>query len=89
MPPLPISGRWLVRKSSAKKAAKCSGATSASPASESPAQYSKFTKRMPSSMQNSATAMGVLSAPNRPDNRLMNRMAKATMSAERTAMAAR
>ena len=105
---MPISGRWLVRKSSAKKAAKCSGATSAgpawaaaqgasvrmasaaaSPASESPAQYSKFTKRMPSSMQNSATAMGVLSVPNKPDNRLMNRMAKATMSAERTAMAAR
>lgn len=29
---MPISGRWLVRKSSAKKAQKCSGATSAGPA---------------------------------------------------------
>ena len=42
---------------------------------------------MPSIMQNSATAMGVLSAPNRADSRLMNTMAKATISTERTAMA--
>lgn len=38
-------------------------------------------------MQNSATAMGVLSEPNRPDNRMMNTMAKATISTERTAIA--
>ena len=50
-------------------------------------QYSKFTKRMPSIMQNSATARGVLSALNRADSRLINRMAKATISTERTAMA--
>lgn len=60
---------------------------SASVTSESPMQYSKFTKRMPSMMQNSATAMGVLSEPNRPDSALMNRIAKATISTERTAMA--
>lgn len=54
---------------------------------ESLMQYSKFTKRIPSIMQNSATAMGVLSAPNTADSKLMNTMAKATINTERTAMA--
>ena len=54
---------------------------------ESPIQYSKLTKRMPSIIQNKTTASGVLSAPNTPDKRLINTMANATISAERTAMA--
>lgn len=50
-------------------------------------QYSEFTKRMPSIMQNRATASGVLSDPNTADSRLMNTIAKATISTERTAIA--
>lgn len=61
--------------------------TAAKVTRESPMQYSKLTKRMPSIMQNSATAKGVLSAPNKPDSRLMNTIAKATISTERSAMA--
>lgn len=38
-------------------------------------------------IQNSATAIGVLSEPNTPDSKLMNTMAKTTISTERTAMA--
>ena len=55
--------------------------------SESPMQYSKLTNRIPSMMQNNATAIGVLSEPNTPDSKLMNTMAKATISTERTAIA--
>ena len=62
--------------------------TAARVSSESPIQYSKLTKRMPSIMQNNATANGVLSAPNTPDSRLINTMAKATISTERIAIAA-
>ena len=61
--------------------------TAAKVTRESPMQYSKLTKRIPSIMQNSATASGVLSEPNTPDSRLINTMAKATMSTERTAIA--
>lgn len=50
-------------------------------------QYSKLTNRIPSMMQNNATASGVLSEPNTLDSRLMNTMAKATINAERAAMA--
>lgn len=61
--------------------------TAASVTRESPMQYVKLTNRVPSIMQKRATARGVLSAPNTPDSRLINTMAKATISAERTAMA--
>lgn len=61
--------------------------TAAKVTRESPMQYSKLTKRMPSIMQNSATAKGVLSVPNKLDSRLMNTIAKATISTERSAMA--
>ena len=53
---------------------------------ESLVQYSKLTKRMPSIIQNSATAKGVLSAPKIPDSRLINTMAKATIKTERVAI---
>lgn len=43
---------------------------------ESPIQYSKLTKRIPSRIQNNATASGVLSAPNTPDSKLMNNNGK-------------
>ena len=42
---------------------------------------------MPSIMQNNATAIGVLSVPNTPDSKLINTMAKPTISTERTAIA--
>ena len=61
--------------------------TAAKVTRESPIQYSKLTKRIPSIMQNKATARGVLSEPNTPDSRLIKTMAKATISTERTAMA--
>ena len=54
---------------------------------ESVTQYWKLTNRMPSIMQNKATASGVLSAPNRPDSKLINKTANATISAERMAIA--
>ncbi|MCI7181006.1 MAG: hypothetical protein MSA26_10625 [Lachnospiraceae bacterium] len=55
---------------------------------ESLIQCSKFTKRIPSMIQNTATAKGVFSCPNKPDSKLINTIAKATISTDRIAIAA-
>ena len=54
---------------------------------ESLIQYSKLTNRIPSMIQNTATAKSVFSCPNKPDSKLINTIAKATISTERIAIA--
>ena len=87
------AAKWSgIRKNGGSKAAALGASTkmastAARAARESRIQYSKFTKRIPSIIQNNATANGVLSEPNMPDSRLINTIAKPTISTERTAIA--